>query len=189
MTDEKDIHAGEQDADKVTTDDDNDDDNEGVVEVDVDALQQELAKEKADREKWENRYKSAKKKEATQPKEENKNEIKEVDVESIVERQLTAIQEKKDFISKYGEEVFTEIKKIKEKHPTLSLEDAYKISPIALDQASKEDPASFSMWGRANEKAIMDSKSITLEQYVALPQAQYSLMKDRIAKGEVTLKK
>lgn len=155
-------------------------------EVDVEDLKARLAKAEADKEKWEARYKSSKKQEASKPKE-TKVETKQVDLESLVEKKLTAMQEQKDFIAEHWEEVFNEVKKIKDKHPTLSWKDAYKISPVAADQASKENAESLAMWGRPSNSAITDSKSITMEQYVALPQKQYRLMKERIAKGEVTL--
>lgn len=153
----------------------------------VNTLEAELEKARADKEKWENRYKSTKKKESVKPKKQNTN-TQDVDLDSIVEKKLMAIEEQREFIKEHGEDVFNEVKKVKAKHPSLSLEDAYKISPISSDEASKENAESLAMGGRANSNAINDSKSITLEQYVALPQKQYSMMKDRIAKGEVTLK-
>jgi hypothetical protein len=44
------------------------------------------------------------------------------------------------------------------------------------------------MWGRPNAKVISDSKVITQAQLVTLDRVAYKLMKDRIAKWEVTLK-
>lgn len=155
--------------------------------VDVNALQSELAKAKEEKEKRENRYKSTMKKNS-QPKQETKVEKKEVDLDSLVERKLYAIEEQREFIKTYGEETFNEVKKIKDKHPTLSLNDAYKISPVANDPASKRDPESMSMWGRANANVINDSKSIKLEDYVKLDKDAYAIMKNRIRKGEITLK-
>jgi dsDNA-specific endonuclease/ATPase MutS2 len=109
-------------------------------------LKQQLAKAEADKEKWEARYKSTKKQEASKPKE-TKQETKtdEVNLDELVEKKLTAMQEQKDFIAEFGEDVFEEVKKIKDKHPTLSLKDAYKLSPIASDPASKENPSALSM--------------------------------------------
>ena len=46
-----------------------------------------------------------------------------------------AIEEQREFIKTYGEDVFNEVKKIRDKHPTLSLNDAYKISPVAADES------------------------------------------------------
>lgn len=114
----------------------------------VNDLEAKLAKAEADKEKWEARYKSTKKQEASKPKvevKETKTEVKEIDLETIVERKLAAIEEQRDFIKTYGQETFDEVKKIKEKHPTLSREDAYKISPIANDPASKANPETYSM--------------------------------------------
>jgi len=120
------------------------DENEVEADEEKELLKQELAKANANKEKWEARYKSTKKQEASKPKE-TKVEIKEVDLDSLVEKKLMAIEEQREFIKTYGEDVFNEVKKIKEKHPTLSLNDAFKISPIAQDQASKEDPSTYSM--------------------------------------------
>ena len=125
-----------------TTDETSEDENY----VDVNALQAELEKAKADKEKWEARYKSTKKQEASKPKETKPTmETKEVDLDSLVERKLAAIEEQRDFIKTYGQETYDAIKPIREKHPTLSLEDAYKISPIANDPASKSNPDTASM--------------------------------------------
>jgi len=181
---EETIVADELDVNETETEE-----TEDEVETDEEKelLKQELAKAKADKEKWEARYKSTKKQEASKPKE-TKTEVKEVDLDSLVERKLMAIEEQREFIKTYGEDVFTEVKKIKDQHPTLSLNDAYKISPVAKDEASKEEPNTYSMWGRPNAKVMTDSKSITQEQLVKLDRVAYRLMKDRIAKWEVTLK-
>jgi hypothetical protein len=66
------------------------------------------------------------------------------------------------------------------------LEDAYKISPIANDPASKSNPDTASMWGRANVPS--NSKSITQENLVKLGKDAYRIMKDKINKWEITLK-
>ena len=124
-------------------------DQEETEDVETDdekeLLKAQLAKERADKEKWEARYKSTKKQEASKPKQETKQETKEVDLDSLVERKLAAMEEQRDFIKNYGQETYDAVKAIKEKHPTLSLEDAYKISPIANDPASKSNPDTSSM--------------------------------------------
>jgi len=157
--------------------------------VDVNALQDELAKAKADKEKWEARYKSTKKQESkAKPVEtkETKKEVKEVDLDSLVERKLAAIEEQRDFIKEHGQETFDAVKVIKEKHPTLSYEDALKISSIASDPATSANPDTASMWGRPNIK--WDSKTITQEQLNSLSTYDYRIMRDRMKKWEVTLK-
>jgi len=113
--------------------------------VDVNALQDELAKAKADKEKWEARYKSTKKQESKAKPVETKQETKEVDLDSLVERKLAAIEEQRDFIKEHGQETFDAVKVIKEKHPTLSYEDALKISSIASDPATSANPDTASM--------------------------------------------
>jgi hypothetical protein len=126
-------------------DESNDTETDSEDDVDVNALQAELAKAKADKEKWEARYKSTKKQEVKAKPIEQKQETKEVDLDSLVEKKLYAIEEQREFIKTHGEDVFNEVKKIKDVHPTLSLNDAYKISPIAKDEANREDPSTYSM--------------------------------------------
>lgn len=184
MADET-IIADELNVDEVETEEE---DYSEEVDTEKEELKAQLEKERAEREKRENRYKSSKKKESqVQPKKEVK-ETNDVDIESIVERKLNTIQEQKDFIKEYGEEVFAEVQKIKEKHPTLTLEQAYKLSPVSADQPSKEAPESLSMWWRANPNAYNNSKVITLEQLVALDKIAYRNAKEKIAKWELTLK-
>ena len=142
--DEETIIADEQNEIDESNDTETEETSEDGDYVDVNALQAELEKAKADKEKWEARYKSTKKQES-KAKPEQKVETKEVDLDSLVERKLAMIEEQRDFIKTYGQETYEEIKKIKAQHPTLSLEDAYKISPIANDPASKSNPDTASM--------------------------------------------
>ena len=138
VADELDVQDQEETEDvEINTDVETDDEKE--------LLKAQLAKAEADKEKWEARYKSTKKQEASKPKETKPNETKEVDLDSLVERKLAAMEEQRDFIKNYGQETYDAVKAIKEKHPTLSLEDAYKISPIANDPASKSNPDTSSM--------------------------------------------
>ena len=181
VADELDVQDQEETEDvEIDTDVETDDEKE--------LLKAQLAKAEADKEKWEARYKSTKKQEASKPKveQQTKTETKEVDLDSLVERKLAAMEEQRDFIKNYGQETYDAVKAIKEKHPTLSLEDAYKISPIANDPASNSNPDTSSMWGRANVQA--NSKTITQEELVKLSWLAYSQMRDKIRKWEITLK-
>lgn len=186
---EETIVADEQNVEETEAEETETEEEEETTDEEKELLKQELAKAKADKEKWEARYKSTKKQEAskTEKPKETKTEVKDIDLDSLVEKKLMAIEEQREFIKTYGEDVFNEVKKIRDKHPTLSLNDAYKISPIAAEE-SKWDPSTYSMWGRPNAKVMTDSKSITLEQLSKLDKAAYRTMKDRIAKWEVTLK-
>ncbi len=188
MTDEA-IIADELDVQESTDSDVEDWENDTEKEL----LRAELERERAEKAKWESRYKSNMKKQATQVKEPKetkpeKEKEPEVDLDSLVEKKLYAIEEQREFIKQYGEDVFNEIKKIKDKHPTLSLRDAYKISPVANDQASKEEPSTMSMWGRPNAKTFSDSKSISMSELVKLDKTAYRIMRDRISKWEIALK-
>jgi hypothetical protein len=119
---------------------------EPEVDEEKEALRAKLEKAEADKEKWEARYKSTKKQESqTQVKKEVKDVPTSEDLDSVVERKLMAIQEQQEFIKTYGEDTYEAIKAIREKHPTLSLNDAYKISSVASDQPSKEHAESLSM--------------------------------------------
>lgn len=184
MTDEA-IIAEELNLEEVDTDEEDDSED---VDTEKEDLKAQLEKERAEREKRENRYKSSKKKESqVQPKKEvvvNDN----IDIDARIEQKFNMIQEQNDFIKAYWDEVFTEVQKIKSKHPTLTLEQAYKLSPVSTDQPSKEVPESLSMWWRANPNAYNNSKVITLEQLVALDKTAYRNAKEKITKWELTLK-
>ena len=131
---EETIVADELNVEETETEETETEEVEETTDEEKELLKQELAKAKADKEKWEARYKSTKKQEASKPKE-TKTEVKDVDLDSLVEKKLMAIEEQREFIKTYGEDVFNEVKKIRDKHPTLSLNDAYKISPVAADES------------------------------------------------------
>lgn len=184
--DDETIIADELDVEEVETEEEDDSDE---VDTEKEDLKAQLEKERAEREKRENRYKSSKKKEAQVQPKKVVSDVNEVDIDARIEQKLNMIQEKKDFIKEYGDEVFAEVQKIKEKHPTLTLEQAYKLSPVSTDQPSKENSESLSMWGRANPNSIKDTKSITVEELVKHKGTQqYRNLKDKIARWELTLK-
>jgi len=134
--------------------------------TDVEAIKAELAKEKAEREKWENRYKSTKKKESNQPKEQPKKEgSQESDLNSVVEKKIAEFQEKESFKKTYGEDIFQDTAKIKDQHPTLSWEEAMKLSPIANDPARAANPEADASPGRPNMNAINKTKFISQEAH------------------------
>ena len=130
---EETIVADELNVEEPETEEPETEEEEETTDEEKELLKQELAKAKADKEKWEARYKSTKKQEASKPKE-TKTETKDVDLDSLVEKKLMAIEEQREFIKTHGEDVFNEVKKIRDMHPTLSLNDAFKISPIAAEE-------------------------------------------------------
>ena len=131
---EETIVADELNVEETETEEPETEEEEETTDEEKEILKQELAKAKADKEKWEARYKSTKEQEASKPKE-TKTEAKDVDLDSLVEKKLMAIEEQREFIKTHGEDVFNEVKKIRDMHPTLSLNDAYKISPIAAEES------------------------------------------------------
>lgn len=132
--------------------------------------------------KFEARYKANKKAEAGKPVTEQT-----WDIDSIVERKLQEISEKNQFKQTYGEDVFADVSTIKEKHPTLTWEEAKSLSPIYNDPARTANPDEVSSSGRANLGSDK-VKSISSETLSKLPQKEYNIISDRIAKGEVTIK-
>lgn len=160
-------------------------DNDSDDYVDVNEVLEQNRKLQEENEKWKNRYKSTKKKQATAPKQTPSNPT---NIDAVVEKKLAEIEAKRNFIAAHWEEVYEHVAKIKSKHPTLSLEDAYKISPAANDPASKENPAAYSMGGRGSNSAITDSKSISQEKLASLPQKEYNIAKEKIERGELQIK-
>lgn len=154
-------------------------------DVDVEALKAQLAKEKADKEKWEARYKSTKKQETKAKQVESKVDAN-VDLNSLVEQKIAEISERKAFKEAHGEEIFNDVLKIKEKHPTLSLEEALKFSPIANDPARTANSEQYSSPGRANisEGKI---KTMTFEKFSKLPQSEYNIISDKVKSWEIKL--
>lgn len=181
---EETIIADEQNEIDESNDEETSDDG---VDVDVDAILAKNEKLEAELAKVKGRYKSQmkKKSETVTPK----TEVNSITDDAIIEKKLLEIEERREFIKEFGEETFNEVKKIKDQHPTLGRRDALKISPIANNLAREEDPESLSMGGRPNAAAFKDSSTITVAELVKFKgTAQYSMLRDRISKGELTLK-
>lgn len=138
----------------------------------------EFNKLKAKLEKVEGRYKSTQKKIASEKPKETKVE-QNVDLSSVVAKELAKFREHEDFKAKYGDEIYADTIKIKEKHPTLSLEEAVKFSPIANDPARNANPEINSSPGRAKlTEGVV--KTMTFEKYSKLPQNEYNIISDKV---------
>ena len=155
--------------------DESQDESTDVETVSID----EFNKLKAKLEKVEGRYKSTQKKIASEkPKQETKVE-QNVDLSSAVAKEIAKFKEAEDFKAKYGEEIYKDTLKVKEKHPTLSLEEAIKFSPIANDPARNANPESNSSPGRAN-LVNNSQKTITYTALSQLPQKEFNIMSDKV---------
>lgn len=83
------------------------------------------------------------------------------------------------FSTKHGfDKIPKEIKEAKERHPTLSRDEAYNVSWYEKQSNTNPNP-----W----REKIIDSnkKEYTLSELASLPQAQYDIVADKIDKGEV----
>lgn len=133
--------------------------------------------------KFEARYKSNKKAEATKPK---------ADVSrgdslwDIVASKIQEYQEQSDFKKTYGDEIFNDVIEIKKQHPTLTLEQAMKFSPIANDPARTANSEEYSSPWRA--KLDTTTKYITQEDWSKMAQKEWNIVDDKIARGEIILK-
>lgn len=133
--------------------------------------------------KFEARYKANKKAEAGKTATEQT-----ADIDSVVERKLQEISEKNQFKQTYGEDIFKDVAAIKEKHPTLTWEEAKNLSPVYNDPARTANPDMYSNPGRINKDVYSKSKYITSEQLSKLPQKEYNLVSDKVLKGEIIIK-
>jgi hypothetical protein len=177
---EETISADEQKDVDVQESEDQIDLNDGEDEVSVvkSAYEAELAKKQKEIErlaKFEARYKSQMKANSQKPSE--KAEI--TDINSVVEQKIAEMSERNEFRNKHGEEIYQDVLKIREKHPTLTLEEAMNLSPVAKDPARTANPDTSSSPGRA---AVKDSssKTITYEAMSKLPQSEYNIMSDKV---------
>lgn len=134
--------------------------------------------------KFEARYKSNKKAEATKPK---------ADVSSgdslwdIVASKIQEYQEQSEFKKTYGDEIFNDVIEIKKQHPTLTLEQAMKFSPIANDPARTANSEEYSSPWRAKIDTT-SSKYITNEAWSKLPQREWNIIDDKVKSGEIIVR-
>lgn len=110
----------------------------------------------------------------------NQDKAKQEALASEGEKLRAELREEIRFTTKYGlDEIPEEVKAVKEKHPTLSFDEALQISGY---QTSNENP---NPW-RANPKAFNPEKrEYSIEELAELPQEQYEVVAERIDKGEV----
>lgn len=97
------------------------------------------------------------------------------------ERLRAELRDEIKFTNKHGfDDIPEEVKQVKEKHPTLSWEEALSISGYQANDNLNPNP-----W-RANPNAFNpEKKEYTLEELASLPQEQYNLVSAQIEKGEV----
>ena len=97
------------------------------------------------------------------------------------ERLRNELRDEIRFTTKHGfDDIPEEVKKMKDKHPTLSWEEAMSIS--GYKPATSENPNP----GRANPNVFNPEKrEYTLEELANLPDEQYNIVAGKIEKGEV----
>lgn len=184
MADET-IIADEQNVIDVSNESDVDDSNDESTDVEVDA--NDWKDREAEAKKWENRYKSTKKKESVKPAQAKKVVSNGADLNSVVEQKIAEFTEREAFKRTHWEEIFSDVIKIKEQHPTLTLEQAMKFSPIANDPARTANTDEYSSPWRANLNADK-VKTISSEALSKLPQNEYNIISDKISSWEIKIK-
>lgn len=97
------------------------------------------------------------------------------------ERLRNELRDEIRFTTKHGfDDIPEEVKQAKEKHPTLSWDEAMSVS--GYKPATIENPNP----GRANPNVFNpEKKEYTLEELAKLPQEQYNLVAAQIEKGEI----
>lgn len=137
--------------------------------------------------KAEGRYKSTQKKIASEKKVQS-NDIRSdsTDLRAVAEQVIAEFSEKEAFKAKYGEEIFADTIKIRQEHPTLSLEQAMKFSPIANDPARTANTEEYSNPWRANLNNDK-IKTISSEKLSQLPQNEYNIISDKIDSWEILI--
>lgn len=127
------------------------------------------------KEKYDHKKQQAKKAFADQDKEKAKAVAEEAD--SL----RASITSEIRFSTKHGfDEIPEEIKKVKEKHPTLSWDEAMSISGYSAPKNDNPNP------GRANPNVFNpEKKEYTLEELANLPDEQYNIVAGKIEKWEV----
>jgi len=145
----------------------------------------ELDKALAEAQKREGRYKSSMKKNAVDTTSVVENGA--VDVEKIVEQKLASIKEEEAFIRKHWEDSINDsLKSMMEAHPSLSMEEALKLTPAWQDPAATADTSTMTMvwvaWDVGNSKT-----SITEEKLYSLSDAEYARTMEKIESWALTL--
>lgn len=135
--------------------------------------------------KYEARYKANKKAEATKPKAEVSSNV---NITDIVANEVAKIQEQSTFKTTYGDEIFNDVIAIQKQHPSLTLDQAMKLSPIANDPARAISSDATASAGRANLNNYNKTTYITTEAYSKLPLNEFSIVREKISKGEMTIK-
>lgn len=97
------------------------------------------------------------------------------------EKLRAELREEIRFTTKHGfDDIPDEVKQVREKHPTLSLDEALAISGYKPTVDANPNP------GRANPKVFNASKTeYSLEELAELPQEQYEQVVAKIEKGEI----
>lgn len=139
----------------------------------------------ANAEKREGRYKSTKKKDTVETVKTVDNGA--VDVASIVKQELASIKEEEAFIRKHWEvSLNDELRDVMAKHPSLSMEDALKLTPVWQDPAVTANTDQMTMvwvaWDFSGNK-----NNITQEQLYSLDDTAYANMMDKIESWEMKL--
>ena len=97
------------------------------------------------------------------------------------ERLRKELRDEIKFTTKHGfDDIPEEVKQAKEKHPTLSWDEAMSISGYKPENSENPNP------GRANPNVFNPEKTeYTSEELANLPQEQFNIIAGKIEKGEV----
>lgn len=97
------------------------------------------------------------------------------------ERLRKELRDEIKFTTKYGfDDIPDEVKQAREKHPTLSWDEALSISGYKPETSENPNP------GRANPNVFNPEKTeYTPEELASLPQEQFNIIAEKIEKGEI----
>ena len=138
-----------------------------------------------DKREW--RYKSTmKKNDKEAPK---KVEDGKVNIDDLIDAKLTKIKEEESFITQHGNDALESTKKVLEKYPDLSYEDAFKLSAVWQDPANTADANAWVLTWQAWDVSWKDPNVITEAELYRLDDAQFAVIRDRIDDGSVKLRK
>ena len=136
---------------------------------------EDLEENYVSREKYDQKKKQAKSAFANQDK------AKQEALAEEREKLRTSLSEEIRFTTKHGfDDIPEEVKQAKEKHPTLSWDEAMSISGYKPETRENPNP------GRANPNVFNPEKTeYTSEELANLPQEQFNIIAEKIEKGEV----